>query len=363
MTAASLLSCPEPLAARYDVALLDLDGVVYIGPDAVPGAPRALERARGAGMRLAFVTNNAARAPAAVADHLRSLGVPVETSEVVTSAQAAAHHLAERLPPHSRVLVVGTTGLLEALTERGLVPVSSADDDPAALVQGYSPDLDWHMLAEAAVAIRRGVPWVATNLDATVPSTRGPLPGNGSMVAALRHATGRTPVSVGKPAPAMHREAVERSGAKRPLVTGDRLDTDIEGANAAGCHSLLVLTGVTAPAALLAASPRCRPSYVAADLQACSTHTLLRPSRLTRSAAGGGESVGTTIASRWPARAAPIRRRVPAEMLRPIATSETVARRLDALRALCVAGWRAGLTRCQPADDAAESALGQLGIA
>ncbi len=136
MTAASLLSCPEPLAARYDVALLDLDGVVYIGPDAVPGAPRALERARGAGMRLAFVTNNAARAPAAVADHLRSLGVPVETSEVVTSAQAAAHHLAERLPPHSRVLVVGTTGLLEALTERGLVPVSSADDDPAALVHG-----------------------------------------------------------------------------------------------------------------------------------------------------------------------------------------------------------------------------------
>ena len=363
MTAASLLSCPEPLAAQYDVALLDLDGVVYIGPDAVPGAPRALERARQAGMRLAFVTNNAARAPAAVADHLRSLGIPAETSEVVTSAQAAAHHLAERLPPHSRVLVVGTTGLFEALTECGLVPVSSADDDPAALVQGYSPDLDWDMLAEGAVAIRRGVPWVATNLDATVPSPRGPLPGNGSMVAALRHTTGRTPVSVGKPAPAMHREAVERSGANRPLVVGDRLDTDIEGANAAGCDSLLVLTGVTAPAALLAASPRCRPSYVAADVSGLlDAHPA--PADQADSVSGGGWRVSwsdhrLTLASAGGAdQAASVDRDLARD-----GDGRDVARRLDALRALCVAGWRAGLTRCQPADDAAESALGQLGIA
>ena len=119
----------------------------------------------------------------------------------------------------------------------------TADDDPSAVVQGYSPDLNWHQFAEGAVAIRNGAVWVATNLDPTVPSARGPLPGNGSLVAALRHATGVTPVSTGKPDPTMHRESVERSGARRPIVVGDRLDTDIEGARAVGCASLLVLTG------------------------------------------------------------------------------------------------------------------------
>src|SRR5215467_9467198 len=137
MSAARLLASEEPLARRYDVALLDLDGVVYIGADEVPGAAAALAAARREGMRLAFVTNNASRPPRTVAAHLSGLGIPATASEVITSAQAAAHHLAERLPAGSRVLVVGTTGLVEALTERGLVPVSTADDDPAAVVQGY----------------------------------------------------------------------------------------------------------------------------------------------------------------------------------------------------------------------------------
>ena len=134
------------------------------------------------------------------------------------------------------------------------------------MVQGYSPTTDWALLAEGAVGINRGLPWVATNLDPTVPSPRGPLPGNGSLVAALRHATGVTPVATGKPDPTMHRESVERSGAKHPLVVGDRLDTDIEGARAVGCASLLVLTGVTSPADLIAAPPNQRPDYIARDL-------------------------------------------------------------------------------------------------
>jgi glycerol 3-phosphatase-2 len=263
---ATLSGSAKALAERFDVALLDLDGVVYVGPDAVPGAPAALAEARNRGMRLAFVTNNAARPPAAVAAHLTELGIAAEPGEVITSAQAAAHYLADRLPAGSPVLVVGTTGLIEALTERGLTPVHSADDNPSAVVQGYSPDLNWQQLAEGAVAIRNGAVWIATNLDPTVPSARGPLPGNGSLVAALRHATGVTPVSTGKPDPTMHRESVERSGARRPIVVGDRLDTDIEGARAVGCASLLVLTGVTTAADLIAAGEGLRPDYVAADL-------------------------------------------------------------------------------------------------
>jgi HAD superfamily hydrolase (TIGR01450 family) len=263
-----MISSTEPLAARYDVALLDLDGVVYLGSQPVPGAVKALASARLAGLRLAFVTNNASRTPAQVAHLLRGMGVLADPAEVITSAHAAAHHLAERFPAGSPILVLGTTGLIEALTERGLKPVFTADEDPVALAQGYSPDLDWHALAEGAVAIGRGVPWLATNLDPTVPSERGPLPGNGALVAALRHATGLAPMATGKPEPAMHAESVQRSGAKNPLVVGDRLDTDIEGARRAGCESLLVLSGVTTARALLLAESAQRPDFLGRDVGA-----------------------------------------------------------------------------------------------
>lgn len=263
-----MIGSDQALARRYDVALLDLDGVVYVGEEGVPGAPADLAAARAAGMRLAFVTNNASRTPAQVAALLGRVGVPAEPAEVITSSQAAAHYLADRLPAGAPVLVLGTTGLIEAVTERGLTPVFSADAEPAAVVQGFFPGMDWHMLAEGAIAIRRGVPWLATNLDATVPSPRGPLPGNGSLVAALRHATGVEPAATGKPDPAMHAESVEHSGAAHPLVVGDRLDTDIEGARQVGCDSLLVLSGVTTPAQLLAATPLHRPDYLGRDVSA-----------------------------------------------------------------------------------------------
>ncbi|MBV9823501.1 MAG: HAD-IIA family hydrolase [Actinobacteria bacterium] len=263
-----MIGSSQPLATRYDVALLDLDGVVYLGEQPVTGAPEALAAARRAGMRLAFVTNNASRTPGQVAELLDRVGVPADPGEVVTSAQAAAHYLADRLPAGAPVLVLGTTGLIEALTERGLRPVFSADDEPAAVVQGFHPGIDWQALVEGAVAIGRGVPWLATNLDATVPSPRGPLPGNGSLVAALRHATGATPDATGKPDPTMHAESVERSAARHPVVVGDRLDTDIESARRVDCASLLVLTGVTDPARLLAAPPLHRPDYLGRDVSA-----------------------------------------------------------------------------------------------
>ena len=265
----TLGACAEPLCTAYDAALLDLDGVVYRGPDPVPGAAAAVAAARAAGMRMAFVTNNASRTPAAVAAHLGAVGVEARADEVVTAAQAAATLLGTLVPAGSRVLVTGGEGLRAAVTEAGFEPVPTADDGPAAVVQGYAPGLAYADLAEAALAVRAGAVWVASNLDATIPTARGLLPGNGALVALVAHATGRRPdAAAGKPERALHDEAVRRTGAVRPLVVGDRLDTDVEGANRAGCDSLLVLTGVTTEADLLAAPPERRPTYLGLDLGA-----------------------------------------------------------------------------------------------
>ncbi|MEU5217907.1 HAD hydrolase-like protein [Streptomyces sp. NPDC020807] len=259
-----------PLSEAYDTALLDLDGVVYAGGEAIAHAVGSLGTARDGGMHLAYVTNNALRTPDEVAAHLTELGIPAEPGDVVTSAQAVARLVAEDVPAGSRVLLIGGEGLRVALRERGLVPVDSADDDPAAVVQGYGgPGMPWARFAEAAYAVGRGVPWYASNTDLTIPGARGIGPGNGAAVEVVRIATGHAyePKVAGKPQPPMHRETVLRTGAARPLVVGDRLDTDIEGAFNGGVDSLLVLTGVTDVARLLAAVPEHRPTYVAEDLR------------------------------------------------------------------------------------------------
>jgi HAD superfamily hydrolase (TIGR01450 family) len=256
-----------PLTDRYDVALLDLDGVVYVGPDAVPGAPAALAEARRRDMRLAFVTNNAARTPQTVAAHLARIGVSASPADVVTSAQAAAHVVADLVPAGSAVLVVGGAGLEAALRERGLLPVWSADDAPVAVVQGFAPEVGWRSLTEGALAVGRGVPWVLSNQDRTLPVPRGRAPGNGALAEVIRVATGRAPVAVaGKPELPMHRECIARTGARTPLVVGDRLDTDIEGAVRGGTDSLLVFSGVATPAEVVGAPPGRRPTYLAGDV-------------------------------------------------------------------------------------------------
>jgi glycerol-1-phosphatase len=266
VTGPGLQASPAPLVRNYDVALLDLDGVVYVGHHAVPGAQDALSQARAAGMRLAFVTNNASRTPHKVAAQLAQLGVPARPDEVVTSAQAAARLLAEHFPHGTRVLLVGAEGLEYALIERGLQPVLTADEHPAAVAQGYGPDVGWRNLAEAAYAIHDGAWWVATNTDLTLPTPRGPAPGNGALVAAVRFATGKDPIVAGKPELPMHREGILRTGAARPLVVGDRMDTDIEGARRGGVDSLLVLTGVTHPIDVVLAPAAMRPTFIAGDL-------------------------------------------------------------------------------------------------
>ena len=266
-----LAASTAPLCQEYDAGLLDLDGVLYVGDAAVPHAADAVRRARERGLQVAFVTNNASRRPDVVAEHLCALGVPSSAEDVVTSAQAAARRLARDLPPGSAVLVLGTQALVEEVAAVGLRPVRSVGQagprGPAAVVQGLDPATGWADLAEACVAVRAGALWVAGNTDSTYPSERGPLPGNGALVAALAAATGATPVVVGKPFPELHRISVERVGASRPLVVGDRLDTDVLGAVRAGSDSLLVLTGVTGRAELLRAPVDHRPTYVSSDLR------------------------------------------------------------------------------------------------
>jgi glycerol 3-phosphatase-2 len=256
----------RPLCEAYDAGLLDLDGVLYLGPDGIPHAADSVAGAREAGMRIAFVTNNASRRPGPVAAHLTELGIPAEPVDVVTSGQAIVSWLHPRLPAGATVLVLGSDGLADEVAEAGFAPVRTADG-AAAVVQGLAPTTAWTDLAEAALAIGAGALWVSGNADATYPTPRGIVPGNGAMVQALVHATGKRPVVVGKPEPELHRASVERVQARRPLVVGDRLDTDVLGANRAGTDSLLVLTGVTDRAQLLAAVPDERPTYVSSDLR------------------------------------------------------------------------------------------------
>lgn len=258
----------SPLRELHDVAVLDLDGVVYRSGDAVPHAAESLNQAQTQGMHLAFVTNNASRTPGTVGEHLRSLGVDAADHDVVTSAQAAASLLARGLPPDSAVLLLGGDGLDQALRERGLRPVTSLDDEPVAVVQGYGPDVPWSRMSLGAQLVAEGLPWVVSNTDLTVPTARGIAPGNGAAVEMVARFSGRVPVVAGKPQRPLFDETLARVGGERPLVVGDRLDTDIEGAVTLGWPSLLVLTGVTGLAELVAASPAERPTYVAPDLRA-----------------------------------------------------------------------------------------------
>lgn len=268
MSGRGLLGSDEPLATRYDLALVDLDGVAYRGHEPIDGAAEGLAGARAAGMRLVFVTNNASREPETVADQLSGLDIPTRADEVMTAAQAAARLLATRVPAGAPVLVVGGAGLHTAVTALGFRVVASADDAPVAVVQGFAPEVAWGQLAEAAYAVQRGAWHVASNRDLSIPTARGVAPGNGSLVAAVVAATGVEPDSAGKPAPTMYRMAVEREGARRPLVIGDRLDTDLAGARAGDLPGLHVLTGVSSARDAVLAHPGERPHYLAADLRA-----------------------------------------------------------------------------------------------
>jgi len=254
-----------------DVVLSDLDGVVYAGDGALPHAVESLNRAA-AGRRLGYITNNASRTDVSVAEHLSRLGLRVRPEDVVTSPQAAMRLLKDRIPAGSTVLVVGGEGLVVETEKAGFTVTRSAEDDPAAVVQGFSPDVAWVHLAEAAFALKTpeeegGIPWIATNTDWTIPQARGMAPGNGTLVSAVHTAVGRLATVAGKPETPIFEEAIRRFDANAPLFIGDRLDTDIAGAQAAGIRSALVLTGVDRPKHVLAAPANARPTYILSDLR------------------------------------------------------------------------------------------------
>ena len=255
-----------------DVVLADLDGVVYAGPGALPHAVDSLNRAQSEGRRLGYITNNASRTDATVAEHLSSLGLRVSADDIVTSPQAAMRLMRDLVPAGSTLLVIGGEGLVVEVEKAGFVVTRSAEDSPAAVVQGFAPEVGWAQLAEAAYALATpveegGIPWVATNTDWTIPQARGIAPGNGTLVSAVHTAVGRLATIAGKPERPIFDEAVTRTGATKPLFIGDRLDTDIQGAHAADMASLLVLTGIDRPKQVLAAPPSQRPDYIVADLR------------------------------------------------------------------------------------------------
>ncbi|MEB3366502.1 HAD-IIA family hydrolase [Saccharopolyspora mangrovi] len=310
----------EPLITRYRGLICDLDGVVYRGAAAVPDAVETLNRLTADGVPVVFATNNASRSPEDVGDHLRGLGIASQGWSVVTSSQAAAAHLAHHLDRGTRVCAVGGPGIARALTEAGLTPVSVAelgDDQVEAVVQGLGFDVTWRELAAVGYLVQAGATWVATNLDPTLPTPHGNAPGNGVLVAAVQAAAGTSPHVVGKPRAALLDLARSRLGTSRPetLVCGDRLDTDIEGAHAAGLDSLFVLSGASRLRDLVFAARSQRPTYIAADLAGLLTpglplsstasgdHTdsALDAALRADSTADYGELLQTVVATAWAA--------------------------------------------------------------
>ncbi|KRF32469.1 HAD-IIA family hydrolase [Nocardioides sp. Soil805] len=284
-----LKSCDGSLLESYDLAMFDLDGVVYVSGAAIDGVPDRLRRVREAGVHLAFVTNNASRTPEKVAANLDRLGIEAQPTDVVTSAQAAARVVRERFGAGAHVLLLGGAGLEAALEAEDLVAQSEPDDDTVVVVSGYGPDVLWKDIMRAATLVKGGLPYVASNTDMTIPTDYGQAPGHGMLVRAISEFAGIEPVVAGKPSRPLLDETVRRVGGQRPLMVGDRLDTDIEGAHAVEVDSLLVMTGVTHLAELVAAGPGERPTYVSADLEG-----LFEPHRVPEAADGTVELGGWT---------------------------------------------------------------------
>ena len=254
------------LVSSFDVVLADLDGVVYEGTAAIAHAAGAIARLQKS-HRVGFVTNNSSRKPETIVAQLAGFGVTSKPEDVVSSGQTGVELLQTLVDPGSKVLVVGGEGLRFYTEAAGFMLVDSADDAPDAVIQGFAPDVSWRHLAEASFAIQRGAQWVATNQDWTLPQERGMAPGNGTLVSAVHTAVGQLPIVAGKPEPAIFATAVKRFEAERPLFIGDRIDTDIVGANRAEIPSALVLTGVSRAKELLAAKPGERPTYILQDLR------------------------------------------------------------------------------------------------
>ena len=315
-----------PVEGR-ELILTDLDGVVYRGAAVVPRAVESLNRAAET-TRVGYLTNNAARTVATVAEQLRNFGLHATPDDVVTSPQAAVLLLQQTVPAPATILIIGGDGIEEELTRAGYRITRSADDAPDAVVQGFAPHLGWADLAEASFALQEGpngeqIPWIATNTDWTLPLERGLAPGNGTLVSAVHTAVQRLPEFAGKPETPIFETSFERFGTRNALMIGDRLDTDIQGAEAAGIESVHVLTGVDRPKQLLATPQGARPTYILATLDG-----LFEPYPETTVEKSGTVRVGSARVT------------MDGHIVRVVAEGDDA---LNLLRAGCGAIWRSGL--------------------
>lgn len=255
---------------EFDYLLTDLDGVVYEGKQAIEPAPEVLSVLAASGIPVGYVTNNSSRKASAIAEQLAGFGIHAEPDDIIGSGQTGVELLATLIEPGARVLVVGGDGLRDWVIRAGFELVADATGDPAAVIQGFAPDVSWRDLSEAAFAIQAGAKWVATNSDWTLPQERGLAPGNGTLVSAVHTAVGQLPLVAGKPETPIYEAAVrhfeQAYGVSRPLFIGDRIDTDITGANKAGIASCLVLTGVSTRKEVLGMRPEGRPRYIVGSL-------------------------------------------------------------------------------------------------
>ena len=257
----------KSLISGYDAVFADLDGVIYEGGKAIEHAVDSILAIQKAGLLVAYVTNNSSRKPEVIAEQISSYGIIATPDQVVSSGQTGVELLSTLIPKGSKVLVVGGEGLRTYTEAGGFVLVADSTEHPDAVIQGFAPDVSWKHLSEAAYSIQNGAKWVATNQDWTIPQERGIAPGNGTLVSAVHTAVGLLPLVAGKPEVAIFETAQRRTGAKRPLFVGDRIDTDILGANRAGLDSVLVLTGISDAKELLATKADSHPTYVVADLR------------------------------------------------------------------------------------------------
>ena len=248
--------------SKYDVVLCDLDGVIYEGTHSIKDAPETINKLLSSSIPVGYVTNNSSRKPETIAEQLAGFGIQTSADNVIGSAKTGVEILSTLIPAGAKVFVVGGEGLRSRVVEAGFELVTSSDDKPAGVIQGFDPSVAWTDLAEASYSIANGAKWVATNQDWTIPREKGIAPGNGTLVSAVHTAVGQLPIFAGKPEPAIYKTAVEHFGAKQALFVGDRIDTDIRGANRAGIDSVLVMTGISTRKEVLGVKKEDRPTFI-----------------------------------------------------------------------------------------------------
>lgn len=247
----------SPLLQRYDQVILDLDGCVWVGAEPVPGSPEAIAALRDAGKRVAFATNNSWHPGEEHVARLWSMGVQASLADVVTVGGAMQHLLAETLTGRT-AYVIGSDALHRHVSEAGLKLMNDTDLASRAevMVTGGTDRVHYDHLRTAALAVHRGAEFLGTSRDPTLPTPEGPWPGTGAILAAIETAAGRRARIVGKPEPQLFLTALDRLGEGRTLVVGDRLDSDVAAAAAAGLDAALVHSGV---------GPGARPEEPAPD--------------------------------------------------------------------------------------------------